>query len=406
MRFYSLTLLLSLLMLSACSTVSGLWPFSTASADIAASQGGAAQPAAVTSKAITGSAIGSIDIQWRANIDQRQPASPSGFSLPGVIKTAQGEVIIVGAQDRRVRIYSSAGSELGRISLGSACESGALQLSNGTVVVGDVRGVLYGLDINTATIIWKQQLSAALMNKPVAVGDDFIVQTSNNQLYRFHADGSKVWSYTAMIGGLGMHLQPSPVIYGKHVYAIFNNADLVALNLEGGSFVWKRQLLISNNAAVMSEMKVPLATPLVITAAASGRHEDVLLASVFQSDLSFLSLRDGSTLSARKISLKSAPLLLGKQLFVADASGAVSALNASNGDTLWKQQVSHGELTGPALWHGDLWVADDHGHVFRLNQQGQLLASKQLSGRIDRQPVAAANGVLVRNSLGTLYMLR
>jgi len=131
-----------------------------------------------------------------------------------------------------------------------------------------------------------------------------------------------------------------------------------------------------------------------------------LLVSVFQGEMSFLSLQDGSTLSNRLLSLKSAPLLVGKQVFVADTSGAVSALNPASGETLWKQQLTAGELTGPALWQGDLWVADDKGMVYRLSQSGKLLAVIELDGRIDRAPVAAQDGVLVRNNLGALYMLR
>jgi len=43
--------------------------------------------------------------------------------------------------------------------------------------------------------------------------------------------------------------------------------------------------------------------------------------------------------------------------------------------------------------------------VYRLDVDGHVLASIELAGRIDRAPVIAANGILVRNSLGTLYML-
>lgn len=122
--------------------------------------------------------------------------------------------------------------------------------------------------------------------------------------------------------------------------------------------------------------------------------------------LSFISLQDGSTLNSRKISLKSQPLLIDNTVFVADATGAVSALNANDAETLWKKQLSHGELTGPVLWQGNLWVADDQARVYRLDKKGRLLASTQLDGRIDRAPVATSHGLLVRNNLGTLYMLR
>jgi len=385
-------------MLSGCSSVSGMWSGLWSQS---APRQAATKPVVTLARS-----AGHISVLWRNNLDQRKLASPPGFSLPAAITTAQGERVIAGARDKRVRIYSASGSEMDRIALANASESGALKLSNGLVVVGDVGGILYGLDIDKGRIAWQKQLSSALIGVPVAAGDDFIIQTSNNQIYRFTADGKKLWSYSGQLGGLGIHLNPSPVIYNNHIYAIFSNGDVIALKAENGNFLWKRQMLLSNKAAVMSEVKIPAASPLVIPASQSGHGESMLVVSIFQGELSFISLQDGSTLSTRKLSLKSKPLLIGNTVFVADASGALSALNTAGAETLWKQQLSHGELTGPILWQDSLWVADDQARIFRLDQSGKLLASTQLDGRIDRSPVAASGGILVRNNLGTLYMLR
>ena len=396
MRVCLLPLIVSgLMLLSGCSSVSELW------SDSPDPQQPEAKPVAVAP-----ASTGHMSVLWRNNVDQRKLASPPGFSLPAAIKTAQGELVIAGAQDKRLRVYSTGGSEMDRIALAHASESGALQLSNGLVVVGDVGGILYGLDISNGRIAWQKQLSSALIGVPAAVGNDFIIQTSNNQIFRFTADGKKLWSYSGQLGGLGVHLSPSPVVYDGHVYAVFSNGDVIALKADGGNFVWKRQLLLSNNAAVMSEVKIPEASPLVIPASQSGRGEATLVVSVFQGMLSFISLQDGSTLHSRKISLKSQPLLIDNTVFVADATGAVSALNANDAATLWKKHISDGELTGPVLWQGNLWVADDQARVYRLDKKGSLLASTQLDGRIDRAPVATTHGLLVRNNLGTLYMLR
>ncbi|RLL55923.1 pyrrolo-quinoline quinone [Mariprofundus sp. EBB-1] len=405
----SLIALSSVMMLSACSTVSSLWSDQTETENVKAQTTTSMDSKhgnASSNGSDVASASGSIDLVWSNNVDQRKPASPMGFSVPTAVQSSAGERIIVGGQDYRVRIYNAQGSELNRIALNEACESAALQMSNGLVIVGDLGGTIYALDIDQAKVIWSVGLSAALIGSPIAYGDGFIIQTSNNQLYRFSHDGKKIWSYSDALGGLSMHLSPSPVVYKGRVFAALSNGDVVALNADTGSFIWKRQLLLSNKASVMSELKVPVAMPLLITAKQSGRDEDVLLVPVFQGQLSFLSLLDGSTLSNRKISSKSSPLLVGDQVFVADTSGALSALNALDGETTWKQQLSDGELTGPVLWQGSLWVADDQATVYRLSQSGKLLASKDLDGRIDRSPVVGKNGILVRNNLGSIYMLR
>ena len=350
-------------------------------------------------------AAGSISVAWRTDLDQRRPASPDGFSQPVVTSGGQGGRIVAGAQDKRIRIYDMDGHELKRLAIHAPGESGGVALANGLVVVGDVDGNLYGIDPIEGRIAWKYELPSVLLSSPVALENDFIIQTADNHIFRFTANGEKLWSYTGRLGGLGMHLCPSPVVYNNQIFAVFNNADVVALKAENGGFLWQRQLLLDTRAAVLSELKVPASTPVVIPASQSGRNEDMLAVAIFQGELMFVSLQDGTILSSRQLSLKSSPLLIGNQLFVADAKGAVSALDAAGGDTLWKQQISTGELVGPILWRDELWVADDHGAVFRLNKEGRLLASVKFSGRIDRTPVATPGGVLVRSDLGALYML-
>ncbi len=393
------TLMLFLVLaISGCSTLSSWWSDDEQSAEL---------PIAKTSEVSLSFAeqSGGIHIQWQVDLDQRRPASPSGFSIPSVARTAAGLRIVAGTQDRRLRVYDMAGRELNRIALMETCESGALQLGNGLVIVGDVGGHIYGLDVEKGIVAWQQDLPSVLMSEPVAVGSGFVIQTADNRIYRFNSEGKKLWSYTGPSGGLSMRMTPSPLLDHGQLYVALSNGDVVALRADTGALVWKRQLLLDNRAAVLSELRVPTSTPVLIPAAQSGRDENMLAVSVFQGELVFLSLLDGSRLLDRKLSLKSSPLLLHKHLYVADSAGAVSALDAGHSETLWKQQLTHGELTGPALYRGALWVADDTGKVYRVSPEGKVLADVQLPGRIDRAPVATEAGVLVRNSLGTLFLL-
>jgi len=392
----STSCVLLLLLFSGCSTMASWW---------ADDESPAIRPASASIPLATPEHANGIEVQWQVDLDQRKPASPSGFSEPFVARTASGERIVAGAQDRRVRIYDVQGHEINRIALDQACESGGLQLTNGLVIMGDVGGHLYGVDVDHGVIVWRQDLPSVLMSEPVALDDGFVIQTADNRIYRFAADGKKLWSYSGTAGGLSMRLTPAPLVRDGQIFAAFSNGDVVSLKPDSGSLLWKRQLILNNNAVVLSELRVPVATPVLIPAVESNAKEDMLLVPIFQGDLVFLSKLDGSRLIERALSLKSSPLLMDSQLFTADASGALSALDAATGETLWKQQLSRGELTGPVLWHGELWVADDQGKVYRLNRDGKILSDIQLSGRIDRSPVATEGGVLVRNSLGTLYKL-
>jgi len=331
---------------------------------------------------------------WGVDVDHRSPKTPYGFSRP----TLAGDLIVLPAQDRYVHIYDMQGKELNRIPLQATSDSEGLALSEKLVVVGDAQGLLYGIDIGTGDILWQRQLSSVMLGHPVRVGDDMLVQTGDNSIYRISAKGEKLWSFSSAQSGLSMHISPSPLVSGDVCYAVMSNGDTVALRSDSGDLLWRRQLLLNNDAVVLSELKTPLADPILAG--------DVLLVSFYQGDLVALSAMDGQQLWQRKLSLKSTPLEYQGRLFVATAGHAVLELDPANGTTMWKRDLDAGELVGPVLARGKLITADDQGRVFALSLDGQVTGQTTLPGRVDRSPVAASGGVLLRNNLGGLYLVR
>lgn len=339
--------------------------------------------------------VKALNIAMVVDVDQRQPVSPPGYAVPAVA----GERIVIGARDNRARVFSLEGNELARIALKAPSESGALALGDNLVVLGDVDGILYGINPQTFSIAWRQQLSSVLLGRPVPAGEDFVLQTVDNRVYRFARDGSKRWSYGGQIsGGLSLHQGASPLVMDDAIYAVFSYGDVVKLKPESGDLIWRRQLLLDTSAAVLRELKVPIADPV-----AAG---EALIVAFYQGDMVALARADGRRLWQRPVSLRSAPLVGQQYIYAAGSDGAVLALEAQSGDTVWRRQVTQGELVGPVLWRDHLVVADDLGSVYVLDIKGNIVASRKLSGRIDRAPVVLANGILVRNDMGNMYLLQ
>jgi len=333
-------------------------------------------------------------LAWGTDVDLRRPLSPPGVSTPAVI----GDMIVLGARDRRVHVLDLRGSERRLIALEAACESGALALTPHLVVLGDVAGTVYGIDPQGG-IVWRRRLSAPMLGRPVRALGGFFVQTADNQIYRFSTAGKKQWSYADQAaGGLSMHHGPSPLVAGKRVFAVFSNGDVVALKSDSGELIWRRQLLLNANAVVLDELKTPVADPVLV-----GR---VLIVSFYQGEIMALSAVNGQQLWQRKISLRSTPLIAGGRLIVATASGSVMEIDVESGATLWQQRLHAGEMVGPLLYSQRLLAADAHGHVYVLTLDGHRTAEMGLPGRIDRAPTPTPAGVLVRNDLGGLYMLK
>jgi len=388
MRFLRIPLVFTLLLsLGACSTISGTVSGVFGGNDAADEGGEPVKQAQQTAP------VSELEIAWGLDVDQRRPLSPYSFARPAVA----GDLIVLAGQDRFAHIYDMQGSEVRRVGLQAASDSGATAMRDDLVVLSDAQGILYGIDPQAGVILWQWQMPTVMLGQPTRAGDDMLVQTGDNSVYRISARGEKLWSFSSAQAGLSMNLSPSPLVNGDTSYAVLSNGDVVALKSDSGDLIWRRQLLLDNDAVVLSELRTPLADPVLVG--------DVLIVSFYQGDVVALSASDGQQLWQRHLSLKSAPLVVGGRLFVATADSAVLELDAKNGASLWKRQMEAGELVGPALFGKGMMAADDHGRVFALNLDGQVTGTLNLPGRVDRKPVAVPGGVLLRNNLGGLYLI-
>jgi len=351
---------------------------------------------------------GVIEQVWAVDVDNRKVADPLAYARPAVTGHGADMRIVLGGRDGRAHIYDLNGQELYRIALAEGVDSGAATLSSGLVVLADTGAILYGIDAMQGRIVWRFSLSSPLTGVPVAVGDDVLVQTSDNRIYRINAKGEKVWSFADQPGGLGLYLNASPLAYKGRVYALLSTGDAVSLHADTGDLEWRKQLLLDNNAAYLDDLKSPQAQPVWLPELNLNGNtaRDVVLFSFYQGEVFALSRRDGSTSLRHSVSLKSAPLSHDGVLYIADTHGVLQAINRRSGTILWQQQLSNGELLGPVLWHGSLWLSNNQGNIFKVGLDGQLQAQFSLPGQFDRVPLLSSAGVVVHSSFGGLYLLR
>ncbi|MDQ6967963.1 MAG: PQQ-binding-like beta-propeller repeat protein [Mariprofundaceae bacterium] len=349
----------------------------------------------------------SIEIVWSVDVDGRKPADPLAYGQ--VALTGQGEAarLVIGGRDGRAHVYDLSGGELYRIALSEGSDSGAATLASGLVVLSDTDAQLYAIDAKLGKIAWKYPLSSPVTGMPIIVDQDVLVQCTDNHIYRIDAHGEKVWSFSSQTGGLGLYLNASPLLHDGRIYALLTTGDAVALDAKTGDLVWRKQLLLNTDAPDLADLKAPQAIPVWMPELTwgSGDAKDLVLFSFYQGEVFALSAVDGSTLSSHDMSLKSAPLVDGKFLYIAGSDGSFQAIERSTGVVFWDKKLSDAELVGPVLWHDSFWLADADGTVFRVDKAGHVQASVEISGSIDRAPVVIPDGVLVHTSLGGLYLL-
>ena len=341
------------------------------------------------------------------DLDNRKPADSFGFSMPG-FSAEHDNIIVVGARDARAHAYDLSCHEISRSPLRNSSDSGAVVLPNGLAILGDSGGMLYAIHPENGALAWQFNLSGPLTSAPVVVGQDVLVQTLDNRIYRIAADGKKQWSFTAAAGGLGMYLTSEPLVQGNKVYAVFNNGDAFALSLDSGDVLWRKQLLLNNDAAVLSEIRAPLAKPVALRKILWGNDSasNAIMFSFYQGNIMLLDADDGRLLFSHEMSLRSAPYVDGDSMILADVDGYVRALALASGQYKWELELSKSELVGPSYYDGSYWVGDIDGTVYRVSPDGKLQGTWQVDGEITRPLVTTTRGVLVRTNLGALYVLQ
>jgi len=349
----------------------------------------------------------SLKVLWSTDVDGRQPADVLSFARPIVMGQGEKARIVIGGADARVHIYNMKGDELFRLPIQQNSDSGAGVLSSGLVVLGDSQGRLYGVDAKQGQIIWHVNLSSSVTGVPVAVGQDVVVQTTDNNLYRINAKGEKIWSFASQQGGLSLYISSSPMLHQGVLYALLSNGDAVAINAKTGDLIWRKQLLLDTNAAMLNHLKAPKATPLWLSNISfDGRVlQDVVLFSFYQGKTFVLNRADGSTMLSQNLSLKSSPVLLDGILYSVDTTGVLRAMKQSDGQEMWKKTLSDHEWMGPVIWHHVLWLSSDHGKLLKVSLSGELLAVLNMGGSVERLPLATSKGLLLHNTLGGLYLV-
>ena len=349
----------------------------------------------------------SLSVQWSVDVDGRQPQDKGAFAAPALVGSEAEQRIMLGGADARAHIYDMSGKEVLRVPLQQSCDSGTVGIGASLGVLGDSKGTLYGIDVQQGKVVWRFKLSSSLTGFPVRVGDDVLLQTTDNSLYRIDAQGHKVWSFATQQGGLGLYLSSTPLVVQGSVYALLSNGDAVAVDAATGTLLWRKQLLLDTDAAMLRDLKAPQATPMHLEQVSfDGRSmHDVVLFPFYQGDVFVLNRSNGDVLHRESISLKATPILSDGILYLADTHGVLTATRADTGEQLWQKQVSSFELQGPVLWHDALWLTDESGVLFQVSKQGKVQASLDTHGAIERLPVVTPQGLLVHHTLGGLYLI-
>ena len=376
MTFSRTAALLLLVLLAGCSTVSGWFSSSKTGKE-------PAKLAEFKERA-------KLEIRWRHDVGDggNNALQPAVMHEAVYAANAKGEVF---------RLERTTGKEVWRTDSGFTV-SGGVGAGDGLVLVGGTKGDLaaFGED---GKLRWKTRMSSEVLSAPQVADGVVVVRTGDGRITGLNeADGKRQWLYERATPALIVRSHVGVAIGRGMVYAGFAGGKLAAIGLSNGIVVWEST--VSQPRGNTELERISDITSLPVT------DGEQVCAVAFQGHVACFDIAQGNLLWSRDLSSDKGMAMLDKYLYVADASGIVSALDKSSGSSLWKNdQLTMRHISTPYMFGNYVVVGDYEGYLHVLSRDdGSMVARlKTDGGGIMAAPTGMDGGLLVQTSNGGLY---
>ncbi|MBM5783229.1 MAG: hypothetical protein FJ368_07425, partial [Pelagibacterales bacterium] len=222
---------------------------------------------------------------------------------------------------------------------------------------------------NQGKLLWIKNISAIPVSTPVSDGQSVFITTNDNKLYALDAKNGEIkWVVSAILRNTAILGAADPVLDDENIIASFSSGEIYSVNRKNGDVLWSQDLNIGRANSSDFYLNDIDATPIV-------------------KDSVVYSIGNG---------------------------GLMMAINAKNGNYLWKK-----EIAGIV----DFWIAGDF--IYLINNDNKLMAIYRKTGGVkwvkqlpnlekDKKPqtkiiydgvLMAGNKLLVSNVKGEILII-
>jgi outer membrane protein assembly factor BamB len=350
----SIFVLSSLLLLSACSTITEMKSdlsdkiFGRESAE-------APEPLAEIKQTVM------TKVLWQAKIGAAEdseftPVVEAGYAYAA---SAAGELL---------KLDASNGSQAWRVNIGQKI-TGGVGVGGSLVMVGTQGGLVYAYDIS-GKLQWKAKLSSEVLSAPKYFDGLVIVRTGDSRIFGINAnDGSRKWVYERTTPALTLRSSAGVVVDGGVVYAGFAGGKLAAIRADNGKMLWEASVAQPKGVTEIERIADITSLPVV--------DGPLIYAVAYQGKIAAVDRASGRVVWNRDISSLSGLSTEDARIFVSHAIGSVYALDYSTGKTFWRQAaLKNRNLTAPLPMGSLVAVGDLEGYVHFLSREDGAISSR------------------------------
>jgi outer membrane protein assembly factor BamB len=319
-----------------------------------------------------------LQLTWRSSIGE----APEDGQLLARPVVAEGRVYVMDAAAKISAIDASTGAVVWEhqpegLDADDALLGGGLAYGGGWLFATTSSGIVLGLNAESGTEVWRQDLSLPLRAAPTVAGDRVLVLSADNQLYALEGtSGVPIWRHAGFFESAGLLGGPSPAADRGVVVVPYSSAEVFALRLDTGAPLWSDTVERPRQTLALAEINDIDGLPVI--------DGDLVYVVSHGGQMAALDLRRGVRAWDLDIASTETPWLAGDFIYLLTTRGEVVCLLRDNGRIRWVSPLPHlsepdDPESAPITWSGPLLVGD---RLLLAGSDGELLAMSPYNGEI------------------------
>lgn len=247
-----------------------------------------------------------------------------------------------------------------------------------TLVVGNEKGELFGLDQNAGQIKWTSQLSGSIIAPSFIQQGRVITVTNDGNVYAHDVQtGQQLWTYRLPSVPFSLRGQAAPIsLDPNNVLISTANGYVYGIDVVTGVVRLQRQVAMAEGHTDVQRLNDVVGDPVMI-----GKY---LVTTSFQGQITVNDLDQQRVVWSQDVSSSKRPEVTDSAVYITTTDGKVLAFDLATGQKLWENnQLLHRNLSNPVVLGSDLVIGDYEGVLNLVDPTtGNLIGRSKTKGDV------------------------
>ena len=251
--------------------------------------------------------------------------------------------------------------------------SGGIASDNGILYATTSEGFIYALDGVAGDELWKQNVKAPVRAAPTVINGRVFVVTHDNRLHVFNAEnGNLQWTHSGIEENIAI-LGGASVAVDKGVVVVpYSSGEVYALSTVDGRYLWQETLSGRANFDPLANLTDIVAAPVI-------GDENVFVANA-TGQMAALNMKNGRRTWYRDFSAQSTPVVIGNAIYLVTSNNQMVGLERSTGRIKWVLDLGKKSMKDSdenVIWYGPVLAG---GRLFAIASDGYAISASPEDG--------------------------